>query len=586
MTDSPGRAGASGFRQSLLRKYFLALFAAAVMPLLGSGGMEAWFGYQDQRERLDELLGVEARAAASRIQSFVDGIGDQLGWMVQLPWSAGAEERQRLDALRLLRQVPAIVSLTLVDGAGREQLRISRIGLNQVGSLVDRSADPAVAGARMVRIWYGPVTYFRDSEPFMRIAVAGNRAVVGVAVAEINLKLIWDVISAIHVGRTGHAFVLDAEGRLIAHPDISLVLRGGDAAAARPLRMLRDAIRAEGRSAIGRDTAGASVVAAMAVVPGVDWTVIVHQPLLEAFGPIDKALRRTGALLLLGSAFAGILAFWLARRMTGPIRQIEYGTEQIGAGHFDHRIPVSSADELGRLAQRFNAMAGELALSQERQERISRLRRFLAPQVAELVDRTGDDSLLEGRRVEVAVIFCDLRGFTPFSAKAAPDEVMHVLAAYFEALGRVITEHGATLTQFTGDGLMVLLNAPVICPEASPTAMRLAIDMQDAVQSLVAEWRHRGYAIGFGVGATMGPATVGQIGYENRLDYTAIGPVVNLAGRLCAAAEDGQILIDSALADQVQGLFDAAPLGPRVLKGFDAGIEIYSIVRPVPNAAA
>ncbi|MER2267733.1 cache domain-containing protein [Methylobacterium oxalidis] len=583
MTGSPVWPSASRLRRSLLRKYFLALFAAAVVPLLGSGGVEAWFGYWDQRERLDELLDVEARAAASRIQSFIDGIRDQLGWMVQLPLEVGADERQRLDALRLMRQVPAIVSLTLVDGAGKERLRISRVGLNQMGSLADRSADPAVAGARTVRVWHGPVTYFRDSEPFMRIAVAGNRAVVGTVIAEINLKLIWDVISAIHVGRTGHAFVLDAEGRLIAHPDISLVLRGGDAAAARPLRMLRDAIRAAGGSAIGRDTSGASVIAAIAVVPGVDWTVIVHQPLLEAFVPIEKALRRTGALLLLGSAFAGILAFWLARRMTGPIRLLEYGTEQIGAGHFDHRIAVSSTDELGRLAQRFNAMAGELALSQERQERIGRLRRFLAPQVAELVDRTGDESVLEGRRVEVAVIFCDLRGFTPFSAKAAPEEVMHVLAAYYEALGRVITEHGATLTQFTGDGLMVLVNAPVASPEPGPTAMRLAIAMQDAVQFLIAKWRHQGHAIGFGVGATMGPATVGQIGYENRLDYTAIGPVVNLAARLCAAAEDAQILIDPVLAGRVQGLFETAPLGTRLLKGFDAGVEIYSIFRRAPD---
>ncbi|AWN42907.1 adenylate/guanylate cyclase domain-containing protein [Methylobacterium durans] len=582
---APARAGDHHLRGSLLRKYFLALFAAAVVPLLGSGATEAWFGYQDQRERLDELLGVEARSAGSRIQSFIDGIRDQLGWMVQLPWEAGAEDRQRLDALRLMRQVPAIVSLTLVDGAGKERLSISRVGLNQMGSLVDRSADPAYAGTRMGRVWYGPVTYFRNSEPVMRIAVAGNRAIVGIAIAEINLKLIWDVISSIHVGGTGHAFVLDAEGRLIAHPDISLVLRGGDAAAARPLRMLRDAIRAEGGSAIGRDISGASLIAAMAVVPGVDWTVIVHQPLREAFGPIDTALRRTGALLLLGSAFAGILAFWLARRMTGPIRQLEDGTERIGAGHFEHRIAVSSADELGRLAQRFNAMAGELALSQERQERIARLRRFLAPQVAELVDRTGDDSVLEGRRVEVAVIFCDLRGFTPFSAKAAPEEVIHVLATYFEALGRVITEHGATLTQFTGDGLMVLVNAPVACPEPSLTAMRLAIAMQDAVQPLVVEWRRRDYAIGFGVGATMGPATVGQIGYENRLDYTAIGPVVNLAARLCAAAEDAQILIDAALAGRIQDRIETIPLGSRVLKGFDAGIEIYSLVRRTPVAA-
>ncbi|WP_336488435.1 adenylate/guanylate cyclase domain-containing protein [Methylobacterium nigriterrae] len=576
MTGSPARAG-----RSLLRKYFLALFAAVVVPLLANGGTEAWFGYRDQRAQLNELLGIEAQAAASRIQSFLDGIRDQLGWMVQLPWTAGAEEGQRLDALRLLRQVPAIVSLTLVDGTGRERLHISRIGLNQVGG-GDRSADPAVAGARAARVWYGPVIYYRGSEPFMTIAVAGNRAAVGIAIAEINLKLIWDVISAIHVGQTGQAFVLDGPGRLIAHPDISLVLRGGDVAAARPLLMLRDAIRREGRSAIGRNAAGAAVIAAMALVPGVDWTVVVNQPLAEAFGPIYGALWRTGALLLAGTAFAGLLAFWLARRMTGPIRQLEYGTEQIGAGRFDHRIAIASTDELGRLAARFNAMAVELALSQERQERIARLRRFLAPQVAELIDRAGDDGVLEGRRVEVAVIFGDLRGFTPFSAKSAPDEVLQVLAEYFDALGRVIAAHGATLIHFAGDGLMVLVNAPVACSEPGLTAVRLAIAMQDVVQPLVADWRARGYAIGFGVGAAMGPATVGRIGYESRFDYTAIGPVVNLASRLCSAAKDEQILIDTTLAGHVRGPVEIAPLGPRALKGLETGVEIYSIVRSIP----
>jgi adenylate cyclase len=585
MSGSPNPSGSPLLRKSLLRKYFLVLFAAVMVPLVGSGATEAWFGYRDQRERLNELLGVEARAAASRIESFIDGIRDQLGWMVQLSWNAEAEEGQRLDSLRLMRQVPAIVSLTLVDGAGRERLRVSRVGLNRVGSLVDLSADVAVVQARAARVWYGPVTFYRGSEPFMTIAVAGNRAAAGIVIAEINLKLIWDVISAIHIGRTGQAYVLDAEGRLIAHPDISLVLRGGDPVAARPLRTLRDAIRAEGGSAIGQDTSGAAAIAAMAVVPEVDWTVIVHQPLAEAFGPIDRALWRTATLLLLGTAFAGILAFWLARRMTGPIRQLEYGTEQIGAGRFDHRIAVASTDELGRLAQRFNAMAGELALSQERQERIARLRRFLAPQVAELVDRTGDERVLEGRRVEVAVIFGDLRGFTPFSAKTAPEEVMQVLAAYFDALGHVITEHGATLTHFAGDGLMVLVNAPVACPEPGPQAVRLATAMQDVVQPLVTAWHRRGYAVGFGVGAAMGPATVGQIGYETRLDYTAIGPVVNLAARLCAAAENGQILIDAVLAGRVSGLIEIVPLGSRALKGFEAGVDVYSIVRNAPVIA-
>ncbi|KMO18412.1 cache domain-containing protein [Methylobacterium platani] len=564
-------------RRSLFSKYCLVLFAAVALPLFANGGLEAWFGYRDRRAQLHALLGLEARDAALRIGGFLDTIREPLGWMVQLPWTPASEERQRLDALRLLRQVPAIAQLTLVDGNGRERLQVSRVALNRAGSGADLSGDPAVAGARSARAWYGPVIDHRGSEPFMTVALAGNRASIGVVLAEINLKLIRDVISGIRVGATGQAFVLDGPGRLIAHPDLSLVLRGADDPAARRLATLRETVRAAGGAATGVDGTGRAVIAAAATIPGVDWTVVVMQPAAEAFGPIARALLRTGALILLGLVFAAALAYGLARHMTGPIRLLEHGTERIGAGDFRHRIAIASADELGRLAARFNAMAGELALSQERQERIARLRRFLAPQVAELVDRCGDDGVLDGRRLDVAVIFGDLRGFTAFSALAPPEVVIEVLGAYFAALGGVITAHGATLVTYTGDGLMALVNAPVPTPDPGPTAVRLARAMQEAVRPLAGDWTARGFRLGFGVGAAMGPATVGRIGCEGRSDYTAIGPVVNLAARLCAAAADAQILIDATLAEAVRGRCAVAALGALPLKGFGGEVPVFGV---------
>ena len=148
---------------SLFRKYLLVLFFAVVVPLILNGAGDAWFGYRDQQARLNTLLAVEARSAASKIQGFIDGITSQLGWLVQLPWTEEADERRRIDALRLLRQVPAIVSLTLVDGTGQERLYVSRIGLNRVESRTDRSAEPAVVGARASRTWFGEVSYYRGS---------------------------------------------------------------------------------------------------------------------------------------------------------------------------------------------------------------------------------------------------------------------------------------------------------------------------------------------------------------------------------------------------------------------------------------
>ncbi|MET4690829.1 adenylate cyclase [Sinorhizobium fredii] len=576
-----GRQAMSGLRprfRGLFQKYFVVLFLAVVLPLAANGASEAWFSYRDQRARLDQLLGIEARSASAKIQGFLEGITNQLGWLVQLPWSEEPDAQRRVDALRLLHQVPAIVSLTLVDNAGRERLYVSQIGLNRTESRTDRSGEAPVEEARAARIWYGEVSYYRGSEPYLTVALAGNRPSVGIVVAEVNLKLIWEVISAIKVGETGYAFVLDGPGRLIAHPDISLVLRGADEATLRPFQTIRSAVvRAGAEIATAQDAKGNAIAAAAAPVAGPDWTVVVEQPLSEAFGPIYAALRRTGALLLAGGIFAGLLAFALARRMTQPIQLLQRGTERIGARQFDHRIEIRTGDEFQLLADSFNTMAVELAVSQERQERIAKLKRFLAPQVAELVDRTGDDDVLEGRRAEVVALFCDLRGFTSFSARATPEEVIGVLAEYYQALGRIITNYAATLTSFSGDGLMVLVNAPVPVEEPALRAVDLAVEMQRSVQELIISWRARGHRVGFGVGMAMGPATVGRIGYESRFEYTAIGNVVNLAARLCASAPDGEILMDAKVAEAVGDKRPLISLGSRLLKGYDEELPVFGI---------
>ena len=508
---------------------------------------------------------------------FLDGIREQMQWAVQLPWSEGNDERRRLDALRVLRQVPAIVDLTLVDGGGIERMQISRIGRDVIGSGIDRSRDAPVAGARKARTWYGPVTLNRGSEPYMTMAVAGNRASVGIAVAQINLKLIWDVISAIRVGEQGGAFVVDRNGQLVAHPNISLVLQGADEVTVTRLKSLQAAMAAAGGEPVtAEDPERRTVLVAMAPIAGVDWMVFAEQPIAEAFAPIRAALWRTAFLVLAGAAFAAVLAFLLARRMSGPIRKLEIGAARIGAGHFDQKIDIATGDELEGLANRFNQMAGELAISQERSERIARLKRFLSPQVAELVE--GQSDLLAAQRADVVVVFGDLRGFTAFSAKADPEEVMRVLGEYYEALGAIIMRDRATLTHFSGDGLMVLLNAPVPCPDnPAIRGVRMASDMQSAVQTLIVGWRARGHALGFGVGLAKGIATVGRIGYEGRHDYTAIGSVANLASRLCAAAEDGQVLIDAHAAAEASAAFPLAALGGRALKGFDASIAVYAM---------
>ncbi|MBV9567752.1 MAG: HAMP domain-containing protein [Hyphomicrobiales bacterium] len=565
-------------RSSLFQKYFIALFTAVVLSLLANGASEAWFGYRDQAALLDRMLAIEARSAASRIQSFLDDIKDQLGWMVQLPWEDDADESHRIDALRLLRQVPAITELILVDGRGIERLHVSRIAPDVAASNIDRSSEPAVQGARSARIWYGPVTLHRASEPFITIAAAGTRTSSGVVIAEINLKLIWDVIAAIKIGRTGEAFVVDRPGHLVAHPDLNLVLRGNDEREVRALTAMLASTRAGGGKTIQTiDPENRTVLAATAPVAGPDWTVFVVEPTSEIMAPVWVALWRTLWLLLAGACVAAALAYVLAHRMAEPIHQLEVGAMKIGAGQFDHRIDISSGDELERLADRFNEMAGELAISQERSERIGRLKRFLAPQVAELVERAGEEALLNSSRTDIVVIFCDLRGFTGFATRAGPEEVMGLLREYYEALGAIITRYRATLTNMAGDGLMMLLNAPVPMQDATLVGARMTIEMQIAAQGLVRGWRARGYRIGFGIGLAKGVATVGRIGYEGRLDYTAIGSVVNLASRLCTAADNGQILVDESAASEIATAMRVTKLGSQLLRGFDENIVVYSI---------
>lgn len=573
-------------RGSLFRKYFIALFAAVVLPLLVNGASEAWLGYRDQRAMLDRLLQVEADGGAAKIESFLAGIVDQLGWAVQQSWSPGTEEQHRLTALGLLRQVPAIVTLTRVDGEGKERLYVSRLGLNRIDAGTDRSNDEAVAGARASKLWYGPVSFHLGSEPFMSIAVAGNRKAVGAAAAEVNLKLIWDVISAIRVGETGHAFIIDQPGRLIAHPDIDKVLRGTDDQAARAMISLRDTITAAGGKPVTvKSIEGQTIIAAMAAVPSTGWTVLAEQPLSEAYAPIYGALWRTVGLLLAGAAFAATLAYWLAHRMSGPIRLLQQGAERVGAGQFDHRIAINSDDELEALAGSFNEMAAGLAESRERSERIAKLKRFLAPQVAELVDSTGSDALLSGQRREIVAVFGDLRGFTAFSARAEPEAIMRLLEDYHTAIGAVVTKHEATITSYTGDGIMVLVNAPLPCPDPAHRAVTMAIEMQQSVQGCAQRWRTSGYTVGFGIGLAMGEATIGRIGHESRLDYAAIGPVVNLASRLCAEARDNQILIDSVAASAVNDRIPLTQLGARTLKGLPEELIVHAVGGPGNSAA-
>jgi adenylate cyclase len=231
------------------------------------------------------------------------------------------------------------------------------------------------------------------------------------------------------------------------------------------------------------------------------------------------------------------------------------------------------ADWNRTLEQRVAEQLGEI-------ERVSRLKRFLPPHLADMVVAARDEHLLESHRRDVAVVFCDLRGFTAFAEAAEPEEVMEVLREYHAALGEIIHRFEGTLERFLGDGLMVLFNDPIPCPEPAACAVRMAVAMRDRVAHLAEQWRKRGHELGCGIGIAQGFATLGKIGFEGRFDYAAIGTVPNLAARLCAEAKPGQILVSQRVLAAVEHLVDAEPVGELFLKGLARAMPAHNVCRP------
>jgi adenylate cyclase len=221
----------------------------------------------------------------------------------------------------------------------------------------------------------------------------------------------------------------------------------------------------------------------------------------------------------------------------------------------------------------------------EELERVGRLRRFLAPQLAQAIVSAGDDKMLDNHRREIVALFCDLRGFTGFAEIAEPEDIMALLGEYHGALGPLIRKYEGTLDRFTGDGMLVFFNDPLPCADAPERAARLALEMRQAVAALAPVWARRGHRLGFGIGMAQGYATLGRIGFEDRFDYTAIGAVINLASRLCAEAADGQILTSGRLAAAVEAMAEVEDLGERQLRGMSRPVAIANL-RGLSRAAA
>ena len=276
---------------------------------------------------------------------------------------------------------------------------------------------------------------------------------------------------------------------------------------------------------------------------------------------------------------------------TDIVAGLEAGADEYLTKPIDQQALVArvrSVLRLKALHDEVQAQAGELAAWNRTLEarvadqvaeieRVGRLKRFLAPQVAELVLSSGDGHVLESHRRDISVVFCDLRGFTAFAETAEPEEVMSVLSEYHGSLHTLIRAFEGTIERFTGDGLMVLFNDPLPCADPPRQALRMAVEMRRCVGDLSVKWRKSGHDLGFGIGIAHGYATLGGIGSEERFEYAAIGTVVNLAARLCAEAASGQILVDSKVQAAIEEIAETEPAGEFALKGLHRPIRAFNV---------
>ncbi len=392
-------------RWSLFTKYVVLIVALVSFALIASSAVGLYFSSQENQTQLVALQREKAIAAATRIELYIKDIEHQMGWtaLPQVGIGTGQADPRRYEYLKLQRQAAAITEVAWLDRTGKEQLRVSRLGMDVVGSGIDYADKAVFKVASSGKPYYSAVYFRKETEPYMTIARPAGGSAGGVTVAEVNLKFVWDVVTQIKIGKNGIAYAVNANGILIAHPDLSLVLQKTDLARLSQVVAVTnpDATGQAVESNVARDLKGREVLTAHAPIPTLGWNVFVELPLEEAFAPLYDSMVRTGLLLLAGLVLSVLASLFLARRMVQPIRALQSGAERIGAGKLDQRIDVRTGDELEALADQFNSMSAQLGesyanLEQKVEARTHELSESLEQQTAtseilRVISRSRDD---------------------------------------------------------------------------------------------------------------------------------------------------------------------------------------------------
>ncbi|MFQ5790942.1 MAG: ATP-binding protein, partial [Acidobacteriota bacterium] len=423
----------------LLRRTFVIALLLVSGGLITSGLVELFFRYRESVESIGTLQREMAQAAAFKIQQFIQEIEKTMGAATQTKEivAAGLTEDYRFELIKLLKVVPAVSEAAALDAKGREQIKVSRVRTILPEDLRDRSSDEAFVKVRGGKSFFSPVYFVRDSEPYMTIAVPIERLgeeLVGVLVAEVNLKYIWEVVSRIKVGQAGYAYVVSREGDLVAHPDISLVLQKRNLG---HLSQVKAALAdVPGPLAAQPNLAGQKVFPAYAPIPDLGWAVLVERPAAEAYAPLYASILRSSVLLLLGFGMAVLASLLIGRRVVRPVEVLRQGAARIGAGALDHRIDVRTGDELEVLAESFNRMTAQLRESYASLERkvvetrsLYEIGQEIAAQIALeptlhlIVERARDLS-----RAEVSLLALRQEGSDTFAMQASSGTITEAIA--------------------------------------------------------------------------------------------------------------------------------------------------------------